>query len=632
MSNITPDVQPDINKVAAELIIYSIDRSVEAISRPLRDSFRRLMQSLLDAYRPYLESTYRRVSTIRTFIKPNEPIDLLTNYVTVPLRNGTAVIDPADLIRNIESHHRYIISGLAGRGKSVLMRYIAILLYHNPTNRIPLFIELRTLNNLTSPDMLQYIHAQYRGNSNIQFDDYIKALEKGQFIFILDGFDEINPQKRREIERQIFHISDRYDRCPIIVSGRPDDRFSSWERFTTLNVCPLDYDQCHELIEKCEYDDALKKNFLKNLTKEFFKEHKSFLNTPLLSIMMMITYNDQGEIPSTLYEFYAVAFETLIRRHDAMKLDFIRENVSDCNKDQFARIFSSFCVLTYSKSQYQFTHDEIIDLLKKVIKQQRIDVNPEFVLADFIESICLLQKEGFEISFVHRSFQEYFCALFLSKSPSGVIKKYFDSGKFRVKDNVVPMLHSMVPERVEAEWASGVVDFFRSEFPTATEEIIFELLDVYYKELTFVMPGPNKVHIFFGTGAMQREIDIVVRMYPRKFIKLEKWRVEQNISHTAWKRREKVILDKMGELDLVGNKFFRGVTKKRQVWQKSDNDELPIFRVPVRELDEQFVEIFGLREISKLLIAGFRSVASEQDERERVDDEFLQGIYENGSQ
>jgi hypothetical protein len=629
LSNNTPDIQPDINKVAAELIIHTVERSAEAISRPLRDAFRRLMQGLLDAYRPYLESTYRRVSTIRTFIKPNEPIDLLSNYVTVPLRNGHADINPSDLIRSIESHHRYIISGLAGRGKSVLMRYIAILLYHNPTTRIPIFIELRTLNSLTSPDILQYVHAQYRGNTNVQFDDFTKALEKGQFIFILDGFDEISPQKRREIERQIFYISDRYDRCPIIVSGRPDDRFSSWERFTTLNVCPLEYEQCYELIEKCEYDDALKKNFLKNLTKDFFKEHKSFLNTPLLSIMMMITYNDQGEIPSSLHEFYAVAFETLIRRHDAMKLDFIRENVSDCNKDQFSRIFSSFCVLTYSKSQYQFSQDEILELLKRAISQQRIEVNPEFVLADFIESICLLQKEGFEISFVHRSFQEYFCALFLSKSPSGVIKKYFDSGKFRVKDNVVPMLYSMVPERVEAEWASGVVDFFRGEFPSANAEAIKELMKVYYGELAFVMPTPSKVHVIFGSGSMQREIDIVVRMYPDKFSKIEKWRAGQNISQSAWRKREKIILERMCQLDIEGNAYFRGLVKKRQNWASINSENLPIYRIPVEDLDELFIEIFDLTEICRLLIAGFRSVAAEQEERERGDDEFLQGIYES---
>lgn len=106
-------------------------------------------------------------------------------------------------------------------------------MYHAPRGKLPIFLELRSLNSLTSKNLLQLIHSHYKGESSMKFNDFLKALASGYFCPILDGFDEISPSDRADIESQILRIADEFPECPMIISGRSDSRFSSWERFTT---------------------------------------------------------------------------------------------------------------------------------------------------------------------------------------------------------------------------------------------------------------------------------------------------------------------------------------------------------------------------------------------------------------
>ena len=444
---------PDANKIAAEVIVAASERALTGLIAGARSAGAAVLRSLSDAYKPYLESTFSRVRTIRTFLKKNEPVELLDQYVPASLQVGEETTSGEDLIESLLKGGRFVVSGLAGRGKSVFLRFVALSLYYNPRGRIPIFIELRSLNSTGSKEILPFIHAQYRGGSNVPLSSFISGLRRGYFVLILDGFDEVAPDSRATIEDQILQIERRFSECPILISGRPDERFDSWEHFTIFNVCPMNYYKTRKIIEKSDYDAGVKKEFLKRLTKEFFDRHESFLSTPLLAIMLMLTFEDFAEIPSSLHVFYRNAFDTLVRRHDALKSQFLRTMHSGCSAEQFGRLFASFCILTYSKSKFQFSRDEAIGFLSSALAQQSIKADPAHVLADLVESICLLQVEGFEISFVHRSFQEYFCALFVSQAPSGAVARYLNGTTLRTYDSVVPMLYAIVPERVDAEWA-----------------------------------------------------------------------------------------------------------------------------------------------------------------------------------
>ena len=300
----------------------------------------------------------------------------------------------------------------------------------------------------------------------------------------------------------------------MIVSGRHDERFNSWENFSHWRLKEMTLAQTRVLIRKSNYDEDVKQSFLDRITEDFFSKHQSFLENPLLAIMMMLTFESYAEIPESLHEFYRIAFDTLIRRHDALKGQFLRESHSGCSTEQFKQIFSSFCVLTYSKSAFSFDRDKALTFLKAAIAQQSLEKEPRKVLDDLIESICLLQEEGFEISFVHRSFQEYFCALFVANSTEGFVERYLNEAEFRHFDNVLQMLMGIAQQRVESEWALKNITYLCENFPSSDPTSEINLLLQCYPYLEFSVFRGN-VHIMnFGRSKLSKVVSNMRALYP----------------------------------------------------------------------------------------------------------------------
>lgn len=608
----------DHNKFAAEIIMKATESAIATIGAPVRTKLRRTLQAISNAYAPFLEKTFKRVSTIRTFMKPTDSVDLLQHYVPVDLTDKEIDYDVNGIIDDLASGSFYIVSGLAGRGKSVLTRYIALSLYHSPRGRVPLFLELRNLNSLTSKNILQLIHSQYKGDSNIGLSDFKEALAKGYFVLVLDGFDEVSPEDRDSVEAQLIDISVTYDKASVIISGRPYDRYAAWERYKTFHLKPMSIGQTKQLIKNATYDEDVKKVFLKRLTPEFFKKHESFLNTPLLAIMLMLTFEEYAEIPVSLHEFYRNAFDTLIRRHDAMKAQFLRKTHSDCTAEEFKKLFSSFCLLTYSKSVFAFHKDELIDYLKTALRQQQLRYSPDKVLNDLIESICLLQEEGFEISFVHRSFQEYFCALFVSSAPSGLVNKYLDSGKFRTSDDVLPLLYGMVPERVEEEWAinavSDICDRYLDNDPDCSWKFCMDL----YPEIQIMLTPEGVGPIVLHEGDLSKKIAIIRRMYPAHFVVAANSPKAVKSAVNEWTVRmndEVKLLEKEGDLQ------FKGITKSID-----DNGGNRSYTIKLNPSHKNLITKLYVNDMLPRLSA-LRNISKDQKARSKGSDNFLKEVF-----
>ncbi|MBX7487056.1 NACHT domain-containing protein [Qipengyuania sp. GH25] len=619
------DVEPgafDPNKFAAEVVIQAVDAAVGKVGGSSAvKKLRRLYQQVSDAYAPYLEKTYRRVSTIRTFLKPSESIDLLSAYVPVDLECDPEQVAASELLDRVHHGKSFVINGLAGRGKSVLMRFLAVSMYHSPRGKLPLFLELRNLNSLTTKDLLQYIHAQYKSDSDLRFDDFVHALHQGYFVLLLDGFDEISPNDRDSIERQILELVDEHPECSIVVSGRYDDRFYSWERFSSFKLLPMTRQQTRDLIEKAEYDERVKRNFLKRLTEEFFEKHESFLNTPLLAIMLMRTFEEYAEIPHSLHEFYRNAFDTLVRRHDAMKSQFLRKTHSGCTAEEFKRIFSSFCVLTYSKSAFSFYRGDAIEYLSSAIRQQEINAEPEKVLDDLIESVCLLHEEGFEISFVHRSFQEYFCALFVASAPSGFVERYLETANVRVHDDVLPMLIGINQDRVEDEWANEFVSDVLRKYPKRDVSRHCRFVADRLPKWGVEIMGNSTFVTILEHSKLDRCALIIRQFYPAVFSKHQNVRAR---TRQDFDDLEKAYLKELVRLEESGVEALKGLSVVLADHNTKEGPELFAF-----EVDDRFCDFFDIVYDGNLesWLRSFEAIQKNQASRKRSGEAFIDDLF-----
>lgn len=150
--------------------------------------------------------------------------------------------------------------------------------------------------------------------------------------------------------------------------------------------------------------------------------------------------------------FYAQAYEALFLKHDARKGAFRRTHLTSLDIQDFARVFGAFCVQTYNKREFSFTYSEAIAYIKKSSANVRLDVNPDSFLQDCKQAVCLLVDDGRKIAFTHRSFQEYFVAIYINNADpttqSSLIHRF---SKNLGRDNVMSLLWEINSSLVDRE-------------------------------------------------------------------------------------------------------------------------------------------------------------------------------------
>ena len=252
----------------------------------------------------------------------------------------------------------------------------------------------------------------------------------------------------------MFSTLDRYPDNYYILSSRPCSEFIEFQRFTVLSSLPLTLEQAVSLIKKIKFDMEIKNRFLKVLETELFETHESFASNPLLLSIMLLTFDNYAEIPAKLHLFYSNAFETLYSKHDATKSGYRREMRSILSYDVFRNAFSCFCFITYSHNKYKFSHDEILSYLSRVIKLTKVSFDVNDYLYDLVSSLSVLYSEGEYYQFAHRSFQEYFSAVFLKELSDNQMEKLamqlIRRDRIRASsDSVFSMLFDMAQLRFE---------------------------------------------------------------------------------------------------------------------------------------------------------------------------------------
>ena len=125
------------------------------------------------------------------------------------------------------------------------------------------------------------------------------------------------------------------------------------------------------------------------------------------------------------------------------------------NPREFSMILQEFCARTYLNEKFEFTDEEFYSIYDKLRVIRRIDkqFNADQLLNDLTNNLCILMRDQHKIRFVHRSFQEYFCALHLSREREDLypdILTFFINHPQRVKyDYTFEMLYDLDESKVE---------------------------------------------------------------------------------------------------------------------------------------------------------------------------------------
>ena len=446
-------------KIIADFTLSFVERYGEKIYSAIKGKIKKeLAKFKIDlniGLKQYYEKSYEKYSRIKTVLYKTEPKPIYDFFEIPYVKKGA---DPKFLVDNVNKvldvSKFVIISGSGGIGKSTLMRHLFISELKEK-DLIPIIVELKDVNGINDDfgfkELLFQKFNDLSGGIDSECIDY--ALSEGYFLFLLDGYDEIYSSKRDSFFAKFDSFCDKYPDNYYIVSSRPFDEFISMQRFTVLEATPFTKEQSIDLVMRMPYDTDTKERFAKQLDEYLYEKHESFASNPLLLSIMLLTFENYAEIPNKLHLFYANAFETLLEKHDATKSGYRREFRCKLPFDNFKKVFSMLCFVTYAKGVVSFSKDELFRYIKEVSKRTfSFDVN-DYVY-DLTNSLCVMHLEGTEYCFTHRSFQEYFTAFFLQDQPDSVFNRLglelIQKDGFRATgDNVFPMLHDMAETRFE---------------------------------------------------------------------------------------------------------------------------------------------------------------------------------------
>ena len=383
------------------------------------------------AFREYLKKAFDSCSKIKTVLYRREPkylydffevpsVQKIGNFRGEMLKRKANTLD--DVLSLANESHFIILRGTGGIGKSTLMKHL-FLDELSRKDLIPVYLQLQSLNEMKGELDFQRFILEFLRRFGCELDEETLeyALQSGCFLFLLDGYDEVLSNHSGQFFYKLEAFCDRYADNYFIVSSRPrkESDFLGGSRFTVLEACPFTIEEATSLVRKIGYAPDVRDRFIEALKAGMYEKHKTFASNPLLLTVMLIMFDDYADIPEKLHLFYEEAFLSMYMKHDATKGgNYRRERKSGVRDyDDFRMIFACFCFISYANGETEFSWDRLAEIFRQVQDMDfcKSAFSIEAYVDDLMEGLCVLYQDGSRYLFTHRSFQEYFTAVFLMR-------------------------------------------------------------------------------------------------------------------------------------------------------------------------------------------------------------------------
>lgn len=203
----------------------------------------------------------------------------------------------------------------------------------------------------------------------------------------------------------------------FLISSRPSDTYVGWDNFFEFNAKKLTKGQAISLVKKIGYDEDISSKFIEQLDLILYEKYNSFASIPLLLNIMLLTFENGLEIPDKVNDFYESAYNALFQKHDSLKGGYKRNLQTNLNSSEFKKHLSYISFKSFFESKIDLNHGELINYIN-LSKDKFPDIkvfDPENYIADLTDAVCMISKDGLKYKYSHRSFQEYFAALYVSQ-------------------------------------------------------------------------------------------------------------------------------------------------------------------------------------------------------------------------
>ena len=375
----------------------------------------------------YQTNEFKKNYFTKTLLHRSEPIKLTDFYQPLHIANQKDYRKfshkpkkiPSEDISKLFNKSNYItLIGNAGSGKSTIVKYLFIDAVQKGY-KIPIKIELRYLNEYKHT-FTDYIFNDIFLFHKLGFTTPIieRLLGGDSFVFFFDGYDEISSEKKEQVTQEIDRFVSRFSNNKFLITSRPYTNIDTLPLFSNYIVCDLDEKEIPAFVKKqiSDNEKELAEKIIKAISKIDNRSYKTFLSNPLLLSMFILTFQSYSEIPKKRSDFYRQVFDTLYSVHDSVsKLSYVREKISGLPKDGFEDILRLFSFISFFEEKFIFQLEYLEQKLNTIKeKKKNLKFNNDSLIEDLQVAIGILNKEGLDYTFPHRSLQEYFAANYIS--------------------------------------------------------------------------------------------------------------------------------------------------------------------------------------------------------------------------
>ncbi|WP_336959325.1 hypothetical protein [Chryseobacterium contaminans] len=243
-----------------------------------------------------------------------------------------------------------------------------------------------------------------------------KMFESGEFIFFLDGYDELDSEIKNIITKDFTDFVTKFSKNKFILTTRPFTAATNLEGFTNIYLSGIEgFEQIKIFIKKQLFNnEELASAIINTLKLKTNSKYLELLNNPLFLILFMNSYESYPKIPPKKSQFYWQVFDALFEKHETYsKSGYRRPKLSKLEREKFEFLLNAFAFISYFQNLFNFTQLQFESIIRDIIKNYKINLNIENYLEDLKVAMSLIIEDGNILSFIHRSIQEYFAARYI---------------------------------------------------------------------------------------------------------------------------------------------------------------------------------------------------------------------------